>query len=572
MKLELSLHASKLKNVAGAFKGTSDPFAVVTQISTTKGSKPKVLGKTEVCKNTLNPQWVKIFEIDHELGSPFKLAVSIYDEVTKGDNKFMASAVFDIDELLGARGNTKAKQLKSQGTLFATVRKARGSGLLRMNLRGAQLKNVEGWVGKSDPFFELSRKTDTAGGQTWDNVFRSETVKNNLNPVWQPATVELSKLCGGDMDALIKISVFDYESKGGHVAMGSFETTVNALVEGAKGKREFPLTLKGKSVGSIFVDKASVSGVTGDLSERMAAAAVTDAPTTGDYNFVDYVSGGCELKVIVAIDFTGSNGDPNKPGTLHYLHRGEPNIRNDYEKAIASIVSILSKYDNDQMFPVVGFGAKYDGVIRHCFQCGSDAEVSGVEGVLGAYHQVFSSGLTMSGPTVFTEVIAMAAKKANDAAQAASRKSSQAYTILLILTDGAVSDPAATAEAFRQVNEAPLSVIIVGLGDADFTSMKFLDDSNRAGQRDLVQFVEFNKFSHNSVELTKETLHEIPNQLLGHFKTRGIAPLPAIEAVDDEIAVEPEEDEIDLSLDINDDEIVVTGGGEKEVDGFNASR
>ena len=48
MKLELSLHASKLKNVAGAFKGTSDPYAVVTHIATTPGTAPKVLGKTEV--------------------------------------------------------------------------------------------------------------------------------------------------------------------------------------------------------------------------------------------------------------------------------------------------------------------------------------------------------------------------------------------------------------------------------------------------------------------------------------------------------------------------------------------
>jgi hypothetical protein len=48
MKLEISLHASKLKNVAGAFKGTSDPFAVVTHIATTPGTAPAVLGKTEV--------------------------------------------------------------------------------------------------------------------------------------------------------------------------------------------------------------------------------------------------------------------------------------------------------------------------------------------------------------------------------------------------------------------------------------------------------------------------------------------------------------------------------------------
>lgn len=56
MKVELSIHALKLKNVAGAFKGTSDPFGVVTKLATQPGAKPEVLGKTEVVKNNLSPQ------------------------------------------------------------------------------------------------------------------------------------------------------------------------------------------------------------------------------------------------------------------------------------------------------------------------------------------------------------------------------------------------------------------------------------------------------------------------------------------------------------------------------------
>ena len=46
MKVELSLHASNLKNVGG-FGGKSDPYAVVTHISTQPGQKPQVIGKTE---------------------------------------------------------------------------------------------------------------------------------------------------------------------------------------------------------------------------------------------------------------------------------------------------------------------------------------------------------------------------------------------------------------------------------------------------------------------------------------------------------------------------------------------
>jgi Ca2+-dependent lipid-binding protein len=115
VQLELSIYATKLKNVAGAFKGTSDPFAVVSKMPSAPGAKAEVLGKTEVVKNTLTPEWAKVFVFDYELGSPVKLAVSIFDEVKKGDNKSMGACVFDIGEVLGARGNTKCKRVRNGG-------------------------------------------------------------------------------------------------------------------------------------------------------------------------------------------------------------------------------------------------------------------------------------------------------------------------------------------------------------------------------------------------------------------------------------------------------------------------
>jgi len=584
MKVELSIHASTLKNVAGAFKGTSDPFAVVTQIATARNTKPHVLGKTEVVKNSLSPQWVKVFELDYELGTPCKVAVNIFDEVRKSENKSMGSAVFEIGELLGARGNTKAKKMQKGGTIFATVRKAQGHGMLRLKMKGTKLKNVEGMFGKSDPFFELSRKVDVAGGLTWDNVYRSEKIKNNLNPEWETAIVELSKLCGGDLDLPILVSVFDYESSGKHVSMGQFETSVNGIQRAAETGEVIHLKRKGKDVGTITIIKADVSGVD-DVSSRMAATSVSPKPMAtpsapvetpfapaGGANFVDYVSGGCELNVVVAIDFTGSNGDPRKPGTLHYLNPNVDQLRNDYEKAMASIISVMSEYDSDQMYPVLGFGAKYGGVVRHCFQVGSKEEVHGVSGVLEAYRQVFKSGLIMSGPTVFIEAIETAAARALSAQEEAQKKGSQAYTILLIMTDGAVSDVRATAACLDRVSNAPLSVVIVGVGNADFSSMQFLDDAAKPGKRDIAQFVEFNKHCHSSVELTSETLHEIPDQLVGYFQSKGIPPLPPLERSDSKICVGEAEEEIDLSLDIGEDEIVVTGGGDDFVSGFGAYR
>jgi len=272
--------------------------------------------------------------------------------------------------------------------------------------------------------------------------------------------------------------------------------------------------------------------------------------------------------IILHSNIIANTGDPRKPGTLHYLHR-DGYTKNDYEKAISAIVSILSKYDSDQKYPVYGFGAKYGGVVRHCFQCGADAEAHGVEGILKGYHDTFASGLVMSGPTVFTEVLQTAAAKAISNQQQAQATGKQAYSLLLILTDGAVSDVQATAQTLKQIKDAPMSTVIVGVGNADFSSMRFLDDDATTPDADTVQFVAFNRHCSNPAELTSETLNEIPNQLVRYFQRNGIAPLPPVQRSDKNLEVGEEEEEIDLTLDFsNEEEIVVASGGDDFSAGF----
>lgn len=581
MRIELSLKAVDLKNVAGLLKGTSDPFAVVTQMSTASGEKPKVLGKTETIHNTLNPSWTQVFEFDYEMGSIMKLIVTILDEETKRDNKPMGSALFDVADLLGARGNRKAVQLRQGGgKIIAHVREAHGKGMIRLKIKANKLKNTEGFGlrNKSDPFFEISRQINSAGGDTWDNVYRSETILNKLDPDWNMATLQLSTLCGGNLDLPIKVTIFDHENSGKHEYMGEFETTVHGLVaactNGAEdNSKAITVQKRGKAAGVVYILKADVSG-TDDLEQRMAAVSVqekntntnnNEVPSTGPTpSFLGYLSGGLELNVVVGIDFTGSNGNPREAGTLHYL---DPTgaTKNDYEKAISSILSVLSKYDQDQQYPVLGFGAKYNGVVNHCFQCGPHPEAKGIDGVLDAYHQVFRSGLVMSSPTDITHVIHKAAERAADAQKKAEAFGKQAYTILLVVTDGAVTDVKATADCLARVCDSPLSIVIVGVGNADFASMEFLDDANKSTRRDIAQFVEFNRHKESSASLSAATLKEIPDQVVSYFQWREIQPGHPIEVEEGDIVVVEEEEDIDLSLDFQEGDIVVAAGGTREV-------
>ncbi|KAL7488335.1 hypothetical protein ACHAW6_013919 [Cyclotella cf. meneghiniana] len=581
-KLQLTLHASGLKNVAGAFKGTSDPFAIVTLLGSAPSEKPRVLGKTEVIKNSLSPKWTTSFVFDYDFGKETHINVSIVDEVRKKTDKPMGSAVFEIGDILGSRGSIKAQKLKKGGTLYARLQKppALSAGNLALSLRGIKLKNVEGLFKKSDPFYELRRTYDGPSGGSWTAVYRSKQVKDNLDPKWEPATVDVNALCDGDLARRVQVAVFDWEKDGKHESMGSFETSVEELLKAVELKSTFTLKKGSKSVGSIVVDQCKITGVESPAPSTAVQSAAVDpsivpvpvpvaqlgnmslsgAGSGQKPSFVDYVTGNCDLGLCVAIDFTGSNGDPRKPGTLHHISHDGRSL-NGYEKAIIGVGGILSKYDTDQKFPVWGFGAKYDGVVRHCFQVGKTKEVHGVNGILEAYRGVFKTHLTMSGPTVFTEVIELAA------AQAISRQQLKplSYTILLLLTDGAVSDVEATKRALQSIADAPLSIVIVGIGNADFSAMQFLDDfETRNGfNRDIVQFVEFRHHEFDKMSLTRATLDEIPNQLVQFFHTRGIMPQPDTNFSTSKIIVgdvNPNEEEVDLSMDYDSDGEVVLNG------------
>jgi hypothetical protein len=96
-----------------------------------------------------------------------------------------------------------------------------------------------------------------------------------------------------------------------------------------------------------------------------------------------------------------------------------------------------------------------------------------VPGILAAYRQALNN-VGLSGPTCFAPVI----NSACDLAQATLRDppgSPARYFILLIITDGAIMDMDQTLNAVVRASRLPLSLIIVGVGSADFDSMVALD-------------------------------------------------------------------------------------------------
>lgn len=82
-----------------------------------------------------------------------------------------------------------------------------------------------------------------------------------------------------------------------------------------------------------------------------------------------------------------------------------------------------------------------------------------------------------------------------------------------------------------------MSIVIVGIGNADFGSMNQLDSDNgllsangRSASRDIVQFVPFRDFLNQrdpiqaGHALARALLAEIPNQLVSFMKSKNLSP------------------------------------------------
>ena len=228
------------------------------------------------------------------------------------------------------------------------------------------------------------------------------------------------------------------------------------------------------------------------------------------------------------------DGNTNNPTSLHYK---DPSGRlNQYQTAIMSVGEIIQDYDSDKMFPALGFGARIppDGKVSHEFFLSLDQKnpfCHGLDGIMAAYYNSLLN-VQLYGPTNFSPVIRHVAQFAR-----AYQSDPTNYFVLLIITDGIITDMDETKRSIIESSSLPLSIIIVGVGDEDFTDMNALDSddgllrsSGSVASRDIVQFVEMKKFVSaggvwNKEQLAKCVLAEIPKQLSTYMKMQSFKPL-----------------------------------------------
>ncbi|XP_034232140.1 copine-9-like isoform X2 [Thrips palmi] len=462
-----------------------------------------VKGRQEVYRATLGRENYDP-EQEETLQLPFRFEEKQYliFEVYRG---YSDCDIPDRDDLLGTV-QTPLATVNTKGIVEVAVKQPNGDKYSARFQRNCDERLTLQFSGRSlegngDVFLEIIKTA-------------VKKVKRDIDLlIWDEMSVSVNALCDGDYNRTIRVNALQTDEEG-TTLIGSFNTTLNELKTPNATYELFNHAKQSlKHSGEIRVGE------------------IPQIPT-----FSQYVAVGFELLGTVQIDFTGSNNAPVP--SLHNIGE-EPN---KYELAIKGVCSVVENFIANRIFKAYGFGVNFHGTVSHDFNLNLDSgspDCVGVEGILETYHKSLRKldGL-MSGPTYFapglSKVIAMA-RQFTDGSK---------YFVHLLLTDGNLHDLKETKQAILEASGLPISIIMIGIGDADFSTVRTLLTDVEGGEaktgtiwnkgeravRDIVQFVPIREFQGTNLDaegkLRRHVLSKIPPQYLEYMKIKKIPPKP----------------------------------------------
>ncbi|KAJ7957170.1 Protein BONZAI like [Quillaja saponaria] len=531
-QIELSFSASGLRDRDVTSK--SDPMMILY----TKGRNGALeeVGRTEVILNSLDPKWITKHTLTYHFEVVQILVFRVYDVDSQFHNVEVKTLKLDEQQFLGEAtcALTEIITKSNRSLTLDLVYREESTGPIHSRNCGKLTVHAEECItsktttemilrcsdleyrdlfSKSDPFLVISKVVE---GGAHIPVCKTEVVKNDLKPIWKPLFLSIQQV--GSKDSPLIIECFNFNSNGKHDLMGKVQKSLMDL-EKLHFSRQPENFFLPTAVGHDCHNKV--------LKSQLFVDKYTE---NVQYTFLDYLAGGFELNFMVAVDFTASNGNPRLPDSLHYMDpSGRPNA---YQRAILEVGEVLQFYDSDKRFPAWGFGARpIDGPVSHCFNLNGSSnycEVDGIPGIMMAYTSALLN-VSLAGPTLFGPVISNAALIASQSLANSGRK----YFVLLIITDGVVTDLQETKDALVKASDLPLSILIVGVGGADFKEMEVLDadkgerlesSTGRVASRDIVQFVPFRDVQSGEVSVVQALLAELPTQFLTYMRSRNIQP------------------------------------------------
>jgi len=367
-----------------------------------------------------------------------------------------------------------------------------------LELVGKDIKNVDfaEHGDKSDPFLVFHRFCNN----TYVPVFCTDAIMDNLNPKWERVILSLDELSNNNPDNPIKIECWDWQEDLRYQFIGDTETTLRELFT------KPTLTLQARN------PKTKTGEVIVKVVKKLIKPSIADFLTSED-----------KFAFVLGVDFSVYNRSPYNNRNLHEIDKKGSS---SYLRALEEISKIMWGKDTDGRIPCFGFGGRpnfpeytkegHDSLIP---LSGNKHKMS----ILSPEHliEAYKNARTYIDPMEnvnFIDLLKLVREWAN------RDQKNKLYYVLVILTAGHVEDLQATIDILVDIAHLPISIVLVGVGNHDFSLMEKLDgdkkwlrnSKKKLTKRDIVNFVDFEECADDPEKLLKKILEEFPEQFMSY--------------------------------------------------------
>ncbi|KAL7556565.1 hypothetical protein ACA910_009082 [Epithemia clementina (nom. ined.)] len=512
------------------------------KVSQLPNKQEREIGRTEVVRENENPCFEHTFRLEFRFQEQQCYVIRVYNEDLRyatdlKEHDFIGGCVFTLGELIGSPGCAIAKPLQ-QGKAYTVLMGqeiVETREVLEFRFAAASLGSLDHKAKKQGVaqgvantmsdfcqfYFRLEKLLEE--DQSWTVVWKSEIqVDYSQTPTWQVARIPLQLLCDDKPTNPLKISVWEWNRITADEFIGFVETTVRDLVEQAR---------RGIPVFDVMLEKKKLLG--GTRLKKNGILKILKSNILTIPSMLQFLSGGCELDFMVAIDCTTANGDWREDKSLHYI---SDSWLNDYQAALIKVGSVFDGYGGEKGYIMWGYGGKLLGAASNSPSYFAMAEnIRGADNLVKIYDKVFAAdnkSLGMKEDGALRPIIEAAMFRATNR----NKEGRQCYAVLVILTTGAISDVQDSIDTIcAAADDSPLSIAVIGIGESDFVDAQKLvggedgklHHSNGVPiARNNISFATMADFGGNARDCVGEVFQDVPEQFVQYFMQAGIKPLP----------------------------------------------
>ena len=326
-------------------------------------------------------------------------------------------------------------------------------------------------------------------------VYESEIMNNSPKMVFNPMAIPITELSQDDAleDNMIEISIVDMNHS---EELAKFNGSVAQLFE-----KEIDLDMKGNRKAKIICKKKNF------------------------FSLLDYLESDMHLNTTLAIDFSETSGTK-----IHHLVKNETT----FDALMNNFINLLAPYNEDEFFYIYGYGFQFKDnskEVKNMFPISQEFDRPSVpkKNIKSAYYKFLDNIKFNNAKTNLDLIIKELNEKIKEDIDDYEVRE---YNVLLLFANNDITNEKEFYNEIILSSDLPISVVVIGLGKGPFTKlenaennfMKLTDSDGNKAKRKNFKFISFNKQGKNYQKTVKNSLIDIPDQMIEYLILKNINP------------------------------------------------